>query len=166
MRKIIISTEKEPQLPNTIIIAVKSWGNCIKYLKGIRLSTAGIVFFDKYSAGFIDKVIPNSLPLLKEKLIELLQTLEGLDRNKDIFGVIHFDFNDGNYSINYDTGQITVYDFDNSCYCWYMYDLADLWTQGAGWIQFEPDAGKRKSSWTIILKQSSRDTDPRPRSKV
>jgi Ser/Thr protein kinase RdoA (MazF antagonist) len=101
-------------------------------------------FFDKYNAGFIDKVIPNSLSLLNEKLLELLQTLEGLDKNKDNFGMIHFDFNDGNYSINVDTGQITVYDFDNSCYCWFMYDLADLWTQGAGWIQFEPDAGKRK----------------------
>jgi Ser/Thr protein kinase RdoA (MazF antagonist) len=58
--------------------------------------------------------------------------------------MIHFDFNDGNYSIDFDTWQITVYDFDNSCYCWYMYDLADLWTHGVGWIQFEPDAGKRK----------------------
>jgi len=26
-----------------------------------------------------------------------------------------------------------------------MYDLANLWTLGMGWIQFEPDAGKRKN---------------------
>ncbi|MGE7624052.1 phosphotransferase [Viridibacillus sp. NPDC096237] len=58
--------------------------------------------------------------------------------------MVHFDYNDGNYSIDFDTGQITVYDFDNSCYCWYMFDLAGLWTHGVGWIQFEPDAGKRK----------------------
>jgi len=25
-----------------------------------------------------------------------------------------------------------------------MYDLANLWTHGVGWVQFEQDAGKRK----------------------
>ncbi|WP_254659764.1 phosphotransferase [Paenibacillus sp. KS1] len=60
------------------------------------------------------------------------------------YGMIHFDYNDGNYSIDFDTGQITVYDFDNSCFGWYIYDLAELWTHGVGWIQFEPDADKRK----------------------
>ncbi|MDQ6420437.1 phosphotransferase [Paenibacillus sp. LHD-117] len=101
-------------------------------------------FFDKYNAEYIDKRIPGSFSLLKEKLVELLKTLEGLDRNRESFGMVHFDYNDGNYSIDFDTGQITVYDFDNSCYCWYMFDLASLWTNGVGWIQFEPDAGKRK----------------------
>ncbi|WP_249716305.1 phosphotransferase enzyme family protein [Paenibacillus sp. J31TS4] len=101
-------------------------------------------FFDKYNAESIDTLIPNSLSLLKEKLVELLRTLEGLDRDRESFGMIHFDYNDGNYSIDFDTGQITVYDFDNSCFGWYMYDLADLWTHGVGWIQFEPDASKRK----------------------
>lgn len=101
-------------------------------------------FFNKYNAEYIDKLIPGSLSLLKEKLVQLLKTLEGLDRNRESFGMVHFDYNDGNYFINFDTGQITVYDFDNSCYCWYMFDLAALWTNGVGWIQFEQDAGKRK----------------------
>jgi len=101
-------------------------------------------FFNKYNAEYIDKLIPDSLSLLKEKLVQLLKTLEGLDRKPESFGMVHFDYNDGNYSIDFDTGQITVYDFDNSCYCWYMFDLAALWTNGVGWIQFEQDAGKRK----------------------
>lgn len=101
-------------------------------------------FFDKYNAEYIDGLIPDSLSLLKEKLVELLNTLEDLDRDRESFGMIHFDYNDGNYSIDFDNGQITVYDFDNSCFGWYMYDLADLWTHGVGWIQFEPDACKRK----------------------
>lgn len=101
-------------------------------------------FFDKYNGEYIDKLIPDSLSLLKEKLLELLKTLEELDRSCESFGMIHFDFNDGNYSIDFDTGQITVYDFDNSCFGWYMYDLADLWTHGVGWIRFEPNADKRK----------------------
>ncbi len=101
-------------------------------------------FFDKYNAEYIEKLIPDSLPFLKEKLLGLLKTLKGLDRNSDSFGMVHFDYNDGNYSIDFETGQITVYDFDNSCYCWYIFDLAGLWTHGVGWIQFEPDTGKRK----------------------
>lgn len=100
-------------------------------------------FFKKYNAQYIDTLIPDTLPLLKEKLFALLRTLEGLDRNVESFGMVHFDFNDGNYSIDFDSGQITVYDFDNSCYCWYMFDLAGLWTHGVGWIQFESDADKR-----------------------
>ncbi|MBE9914074.1 phosphotransferase [Paenibacillus donghaensis] len=101
-------------------------------------------FFDKYNAEYIDKLIPGSLSPLKEKLVELLNTLKGLDRNQETFGMVHFDYSDGNYMIDFETGQITVYDFDNSCFCWYMYDVANLWTHGVGLIQFEPDAGKRK----------------------
>jgi len=100
-------------------------------------------FFDKYNAEYIDNLIPDSLSLLKEKLIALLKTLEGLDINRESFGMVHFDYSDGNYMIDFDSGQITVFDFDNSCFCWYMYDLANLWTHGVGWIQFEQDAGKR-----------------------
>lgn len=60
------------------------------------------------------------------------------------FGMVHFDYSDGNYMIDYGSGQITVFDFDNSCFCWYMYDLANVWTHGVGWIQFEQDVGKRR----------------------
>ncbi|WP_338554103.1 phosphotransferase [Paenibacillus sp. KS-LC4] len=125
--------------------------NCGKVLGKLHQISKGYTpahrrhsFFDKYNVDYMDKLIPSSLPLLKEKLVELLHTLKGVDSNEDTFGMIHFDYNDGNYSIDFDNGQITVYDFDNSCYCWYMFDLAGLWTHGVGWIQFEPDADKRK----------------------
>ncbi len=101
-------------------------------------------FFDKYNVEYINKLIPDSLSLLKERIIELLKELEGLKKNRESFGMVHFDYSDGNYMIDFDTGQITVFDFDNSCFCWYMYDLANLWVHGVGWIQFEQDASKRK----------------------
>lgn len=123
-------------------------------------------FFDKFNAEYIDKLIPESLPQLKEKLVELLNTLQGLDRNQETFGMIHFDYNDGNYSIDFDTGQITVYDFDNSCFGWYMFDLASSGeTEWAGYNLNQTPVNVR-SLWMIILKPSSRDTDPRPRSKI
>ncbi len=101
-------------------------------------------FTDKYNAESIERLIPASLPLLKEKLLALLQTLNGLDKSPECYGMVHFDYNDGNYAIDYTDGQITVYDFDNACYCWYMFDLASLWLSGVGWIQFESDADRRR----------------------
>ncbi|ETT84326.1 phosphotransferase [Viridibacillus sp. FSL R5-0477] len=126
--------------------------NCGKVLGKLHQLSKGYApvhrrysFFDKYNVEYIDKLIPGTLSLLKEKMVELLKTLERLDKNSESFGMVHFDYSDGNYMIDFDTGQITVFDFDNSCFCWYMYDLANLWTLGMGWIQFEPDAGKRKN---------------------
>ena len=102
-------------------------------------------FFDKYNMEYLDQLIPDSLHLLKYRMGELLKTLEKLDTSKEVFGMVHFDYSDGNYMINYDTGQITVFDFDNSCFCWYMYDLANLWTHAVGWIHYEQDVEKRRA---------------------
>ena len=101
-------------------------------------------FSDKFNAEYIDKLLPDSLSLLKRKMLEILSDLEDLGKNPETYGMVHFDYNDGNYSIDFDTGQITVYDFDNACFCWYMFDLAAAWTNGVGWTQFEPNAAKRK----------------------
>ncbi|MCC6167665.1 MAG: phosphotransferase [Caldilineaceae bacterium] len=122
----------------------KTLGKLHQLSKGYTPVHRRYSFFDKYTVDYIEELIPDSLSLLKEKLVQLIKTLEGLERNCESFGMIHFDYNDGNYTIDFDTGQITVFDFDNSCFGWYMYDLADLWRSGVGWIQFEQDAGKRK----------------------
>ncbi|MBO7423374.1 MAG: aminoglycoside phosphotransferase, partial [Oscillospiraceae bacterium] len=37
----------------------------------------------------------------------------------------------------------TVFDFDNCMNCWYMFDLANLWTHNEGWTRQEPDPGRR-----------------------
>lgn len=102
-------------------------------------------FFDKYNAAYFNELIPDEYPLLKRKLTGLLAKLRCLDQSQRHYGMVHFDYSDGNYMIDYETGKITVFDFDNCCSCWYMFDLANLWTHGVGWIQFEPDKDKRKA---------------------
>lgn len=102
-------------------------------------------FFDKYTPVSINTLLPDSLPLLKQKIAGILTALAGLDRDRESFGLTHFDYNDGNYAIDLSSGQIPVYDFDNACYCWYLFDLASLWTHGVGWIQGEPDAKQRQA---------------------
>lgn len=101
-------------------------------------------FVDRYNTERIERLVPKSFSLLRSKMVELLQAVKELSSTQETFGMIHFDYNDGNYSIDFDTGQITVYDFDNSCLGWYMFDLASLWMNGVGWVQFEADADKRK----------------------
>jgi Ser/Thr protein kinase RdoA (MazF antagonist) len=74
-----------------------------------------------------------------------LEQVARLNQTSGNYGVVHFDFSDGNYMIDYSNGDINVFDFENCCRCWYLYDLANLWIHGVGWIQFEPDAEKRRA---------------------
>lgn len=126
----------------------KTLGKLHELSKGYEPVHRRYSFFDKYNAEFINQIIPDSLPLLKEKLLELIRTLEVMDRNSGTFGMVHFDYSDGNYMIDYETGNITVFDFDNACFCWYMYDLANVWEHGVGWVQFEADEEKRQQFMT------------------
>ncbi len=100
-------------------------------------------YFDKYNMEYINQLIPDSYAELKNAIEERLSKFHTLPINKDNFGIVHFDFSDGNYHIDMSTGDITAFDFDNCMYCWYMFDLANLWTHGVGWCQFEEDAEKR-----------------------
>lgn len=102
-------------------------------------------FFDKYTKAHIDSLVPEELPVLREKMIGLVESMKKLEKNVETYGMIHFDYNDGNYHIDFDNGDITVFDFDNSCFGFYMYDLAELWKCGMGWIESEPDVEKRKA---------------------
>lgn len=81
---------------------------------------------------YIDCLIPNSYKELKNDISKRLEQFELLPTDRNIFGLIHFDFSDGNYHIDMNTGKITVFDFDNCMNCWYMFDLANLWTHGVG----------------------------------
>ncbi|MBR5349303.1 MAG: phosphotransferase [Lachnospiraceae bacterium] len=101
-------------------------------------------YFDKYDREYIDALIPDEYDELKKAIGERLDNFRRLPVDEGVYGLVHFDFSDGNYHIDMNTGNITVFDFDNCMYCWYMFDLANLWTHGIGWFQNEPDGEKRK----------------------
>ena len=100
-------------------------------------------YFDKYNMEYIGKVIPDDYSELKKAISTRLEEFRNLPMDKDSYGLVHFDFSDGNYHVDMSNGNITTFDFDNCIYCWYMFDLAHLWTHGVGWCQFEPDGEKR-----------------------
>ena len=50
-----------------------------------------------------------------------LQTLDRLPRSRESFGLIHADLNHANFFVT--PAGLNIFDFDDSCYCWFGYDL-------------------------------------------
>lgn len=101
-------------------------------------------FADKFNDKYINALLPEKYAALKNRISSILSELDSIEKTREVYGMVHFDYSDGNYHIDFDNGQITVYDFDNCCHAWYMYDLAELWIHGEGWIAFETDEKKRQ----------------------
>ena len=100
-------------------------------------------YFDKYNMEYINSLIPDEYSELKTAIAGRLEIFRTLPTDKGCYGLIHFDFSDGNYHIDMDTGAITVFDFDNCLNCWYMFDLANLWIHNEGWTRQENDPVRR-----------------------
>ena len=100
-------------------------------------------YFDKYNMTYLDRLIPGEYAELKTAISKRLDTFHALPTDQNCYGLVHFDFSDGNWHIDMDTGAITVFDFDNCMNCWYMFDLANLWIHNEGWTRHETDPGRR-----------------------
>ena len=100
-------------------------------------------YFDKYNMTHLDRLIPDEYDELKKAIAVRLDAFRALPKNKDCYGLVHFDFSDGNWHIDTYTGKITVFDFDNCMNCWYMFDLANLWIHNEGWTRQETDPTRR-----------------------
>ena len=100
-------------------------------------------YSDKYNMTYLDSLIPDEYGELKAAIAGRLDSFHALPKDSNCYGLIHFDFSDGNYHVDLDTGAITVFDFDNCMNCWYMFDLANLWIHNEGWTRQENDPVKR-----------------------
>ena len=86
---------------------------------------------------------PESLPSIRIKYDQIITELHTLPKDIDSYGLIHYDFNDGNFTVDYSNGDITVFDFDDSCYFWFLYDIACAWEGGVGWTMFQPLSARK-----------------------
>ena len=100
-------------------------------------------YFDKYNMEYINRLIPDNYSDLKNAIAGRLEKFHTLPTDNQTYGLVHFDYSDGNYHIDMKNGNITVFDFDNCMYCWYMFDLANLYLHGEGWFRCESDPAKR-----------------------
>jgi Ser/Thr protein kinase RdoA (MazF antagonist) len=91
----------------------------------------------------VDQLVPEWLPVVRARFQSLLAQIRSLPQDRDSFGLIHGDFNDGNFTVDYDNGDITVFDFDDACYGHYVYELACAWEGGVGRAMFQPLAERR-----------------------
>ncbi|HSF81581.1 MAG TPA: phosphotransferase [Anaerolineales bacterium] len=84
----------------------------------------------------IETMVPERLPLVRERIRSLLAEIKSFPKDQDSYGLIHGDFNDGNFTVDYADGNITVFDFDDCCYFWFIYELASAWEGGIGRAMF------------------------------
>ena len=84
----------------------------------------------------VEMQVPNRLSALRDRIQALLEEIMSLPKDRDTYGLIHGDFNDGNFTVDYTNGDITVFDFDDCCYFWFIYELASAWEGGTGRIMF------------------------------
>jgi Ser/Thr protein kinase RdoA (MazF antagonist) len=84
----------------------------------------------------IEARVADRLPVVRSRIESLLEEIRALPRDGDSYGLIHGDFNDGNFTVDYTNGDMTVFDFDDSCYFWFIYELASAWEGGIGRVMF------------------------------
>ena len=70
---------------------------------------------------FIKKGLDPKNKIPYEKFNQSIKWLEGLSRGRNEFGLIHGDLHYGNFFVK--DNQITAFDFDDSAYNWFVYDL-------------------------------------------
>ena len=120
-------------------------------------------YFDKYNMTYINGLITDEYVELKAAIAKRLEAFRALPTDKGCYGLVHFDYSDGNYHVDMDTGAITVFDFDNCMNCWYMFDLANLWIHNEGWTRHETDPAKcfelMRQCFDLQLKGYKTETD-------
>lgn len=84
----------------------------------------------------VEARVPDRLLIVRSQIKSLLEEIRSLPRGRDSYGLIHGDFNDGNFTVDYTNGDMTVFDFDDSCYFWFVYELASAWEGGIGRVMF------------------------------
>lgn len=82
-----------------------------------------------------------------EKAKEILHSLDEREKNPESYGMIHGDFHPGNYYV--DRNNIWLFDFDNCCYGFYIYDIGTVMVH---WLfQVEPRKSRREVLEEILL---------------
>lgn len=69
-----------------------------------------------------ERYLPRSESIVWTEYDQLMSWLRYLPKSSASFGLIHGDFGPTNYRRQ--DGQLTVFDFDDSCYHWFAYDIA------------------------------------------
>ena len=72
---------------------------------------------------YSETFLPPADILITQQYRQVIDHLESLPRPADGYGMIHQDAHSGNFFID-EQGHFTLFDFDDCCYGWYIYDIA------------------------------------------
>lgn len=78
--------------------------------------------WDEEIDGIAEKYLPSTQRKVIEKFNQLLNHHHNLPKGTDSYGLIHSDFHPGNFFV--DKGKITLFDFDDCQYLWFIHDIA------------------------------------------
>jgi Ser/Thr protein kinase RdoA (MazF antagonist) len=71
----------------------------------------------------VERFVPAAQTGVLKRYQEVMEHLRRLTRGRDSYGLIHQDAHGGNFFVDED-GRITLFDFDDCVYSWYVYDVA------------------------------------------
>jgi len=71
----------------------------------------------------VDQFIPAEDSNIKQIYRDLVKRTQNLPKDNSCYGLIHQDAHQGNFFID-DSGKITIFDFDDSSYSWFVEDIA------------------------------------------
>ena len=69
-----------------------------------------------------DEILPMSEKIVRREYEKLKEQLQDYRKSDRTFGLIHGDFGETNY--RYKSDRLNVFDFDDCCYHWFIYDVA------------------------------------------
>jgi Ser/Thr protein kinase RdoA (MazF antagonist) len=72
---------------------------------------------------YVEETLPASEALAREKYRTLVAYLQTLPRDDESYGLIHYDAHGANLYVD-DNGTITLFDFDDCAYGWFILDIA------------------------------------------
>ncbi|MFC5452822.1 phosphotransferase enzyme family protein [Paenibacillus aestuarii] len=78
-----------------------------------------------------------------ERLNEVMTHLHSLPQGQDVYGLIHTDIHSRNFFV--DNGRISVFDFDDCAYNWFIHDIAIPLYYALSWGVPERYAGNREA---------------------
>lgn len=65
-------------------------------------------------------------PIILEKRSKVISLIQKLPKDQENYGLAHLDLHFGNFFIDTNTLEITLFDFDDCAYGWYIMDIAML----------------------------------------
>ena len=68
--------------------------------------------------------LPPSEAIIAEKRARVFEYVQTLPKDDNSYGMIHADLHGGNFFVDVATNTITVFDFDDCAYGWYVMDIA------------------------------------------